>query len=288
MPVYNEQEFIKDAIDSILAQTYTFFELIIVDDVSEDTTRSIIKGYQNRYPTRVKAIFLKKHVGPNEARNIGYRHAKGSYIALMDADDISHPKRLEKQVAFLSSHPRIITVGSQGHVINKDGTIIGKKLFPISHTEIYQQFGVFHPMLHPSCMIRRRLLPYLRRIYEDIAGAHDDYYTFFSLLNYGEFANLPDTLHFYRVHGKNISLQNPRERFYAIQKIRLDAISYLSYRMSAKAYMINVLQRIIVALIPDSYILPLYLLYRGMYSPTQLFTHLRLPQFNLTLSPNKI
>lgn len=286
MPVFNEQEFLSQAIESILTQTYKQYEFIIVDDLSTDSSAQIIKGYLGRYKGIVKAIFLKKHVGSNEARNIGFQKAKGRYIAIMDADDTAHPQRLEKQVEFLLRHPHVIVVGSQGYVVNNNNTIIGKKLFPLTHHDIYQQFGVFHPMLHPSCMIQRSLLPYFHKIYENVAGAHDDYFTFFSLLNYGDFANLPDILHFYRVHGKNISLQNPKERFYAIQKIRHDAVKNLSYRMPLKAIFLNMLQKVLVASIPESYILPMYLFYRGMYSSSQLFAfiRIRLPQISLFAS----
>ncbi len=275
MPAYNCSRFIHDAIESIIHQTYTNFELILVDDNSTDATTEIIAEYTKRFSPVVKAVFLQKQCGDTKAANKGFAIAKGDFIARMDADDIAHPTRLEKQIAFFLSHPEVFVLGSQSYVMNADNRLIGEKKFPITHKDIYQKFGVYNPILHPSCMIRRSLLPNPRILYQEIRSIHADYYTFFSYLRYGQFANLSDKLLYYRIHGKNNSLKNPKKRFRAIMTIRKQAVKKLSYNMSFSCKIQNLLQTLAVLLLPEKTIVPLYMLLRGVYTP-----HLTIKRFS--------
>ena len=104
MSVYNGAKFLAEAIDSILAQTFTNFEFIIIDDASSDDSLHIINSYKD---ARIVLIQNNKNIGLTKSLNIGIAKAKGKYIARMDADDISMPKRLEKQFDFMEEHPRI-------------------------------------------------------------------------------------------------------------------------------------------------------------------------------------
>lgn len=267
MPAYNSEEFIHDAIESILHQTYVNFQLLIVDDCSSDTTPQIITRYAKRFPYLIKALFQKTHIGDTGCANAAFARSSGQFIARMDADDIAHPERIEKQISFLLTHPQVFILGTQGYVIDKKNTIIGEKLFPLSHTAIYSAFSIYNPLLHPSCMFRRDFLPYPDRLYEQKHNIHDDYYTFFSYLRYGIFANLPDKLLYYRIHGKNFSLQHPKKRFTQIQHIRTQAVKRLGYTMPSWAKFHNLLQQIVVGVLPEQAIIPLYMSLRGMYSP---------------------
>ena len=109
MPVYNREKYVGAAIESILAQTYTNFEFIIVDDGSTDHSVDIIQSYHD---PRIRLIQLPQNLGVSQARNTGNALARGNYIAVMDSDDISLPSRFEKQLAFLSRHPDIGICGS--------------------------------------------------------------------------------------------------------------------------------------------------------------------------------
>jgi glycosyltransferase involved in cell wall biosynthesis len=208
MPVFNAGKFLGPAIESIAYQTYKRMELIIVDDASTDDSRITIKAYKKRYPKLIRAYRIPKQTNSagNGATNFGLTKAKGEYIARMDADDISYKTRIAKQVAYMIAHPATILVGTQANVIDKQGHIIGVKSVPMTHEAIYDQFGILHPLIHPSVMIRRSLLPYPNKIYAMKWDVNDDYWTFFRLLNHGTFANLPDYLLKYRIHGNNISL----------------------------------------------------------------------------------
>ena len=142
MPVYNADGYLVEAIESILNQTYQNFELIIVDDASTDNTEQMISQFKKQNSKKIKAIRLKKNLnkGGDACANLAFQKAKGQFIARMDADDIAHPKRLEKQLKFLLKNPDIFMVGSQAWVINKKGEIIGEKKVPLTSKEIYQNY----------------------------------------------------------------------------------------------------------------------------------------------------
>lgn len=265
MPVYNAGVYLVEAVESIINQTYSNYELIIVDDASTDNSWIIISKLKKKYPVKIKAIHLDKQTNSagNGATNYGLKFAKGDFIVRMDADDISLPTRIGKQVKFMIENPNVILLGTQAEIIDNRGAITGKKNVPTSHEEIYEAYGIIHPMIHPSCMVRRNLLPDKDRLYEDKFGVNDDYYTFFRLLNYGKFANLPDALIKYRVHNQNASLQKPKQKFINSLKIRFKAIDKFYYQISPKAVIVMLIQSIIVFLIPEKMVVPMYMAIRS-------------------------
>lgn len=266
MPAYNGNAFIAEAVESIVSQSYRNFELILIDDASTDNTPRIIRDYQLLYPSVIRGIFLKESKGESASANIGFKAARGDFIARMDADDVSHPDRLRRQVDFMLKNPEVIVLGTQGLVINENGVVIGKKIFPTQHEDIYKTYGFLHPMLHPSCMIRRSLLPN-NHLYENRAEPNDDYFTLFNLLNYGKFANLNEFLVSYRIHKGNKSLQKPKSKFLNILRIRYRATRDFGYRITATALFINLLQLLVVGLLPERLVVPTYMFLRGMASP---------------------
>ncbi|MFH0750063.1 MAG: glycosyltransferase [Candidatus Gottesmanbacteria bacterium] len=271
MPVHNAGKFLAPAIDSILKQTYKKIELIIVDDCSTDDSWKVITAYKKHFPTIIKVLHTKEKTNSagNGATNFAIPHAKGAFIARMDADDISYPTRIEKQVAYLQANPLTILVGTQAMIIDKNGKITGKKSMPTTNKAIYRMYGVIHPIIHPSVMIRRSMLPDKNKIYAMKWDVNDDYYTFFSLLPYGHFANLPEYLLKYRIHGNNLSLQHPKQKFINSINIRMEAITKLHYAIPFDILMIMAIQFLIVSILPERLIVPLYMGFRGMNSPIQ-------------------
>jgi len=266
MPVHNAGKFLVPAIESILAQTYARFELIIVDDGSTDQSWKTIRAYKKRYPKTIRVYRTEKQLNSagNGATDVGLSHAKGEYIARMDGDDVALPKRIEKQVQFLQDNPLVILVGTQADIINKNGKRIGTKTVPTTNSAIYESYGVVHPIIHPSVMIRRSALPNRDKIYLHKWGINDDYYSFFKLLTYGQFANLPEVLLRYRIHGTNASLTNVKEKFYNTAKIRLEAMKYFNYQMSIRSLLVMATQVVLVTLLPSRFIEYIYPIVRGM------------------------
>lgn len=113
MSVYNGEKYLREAIDSILNQTFTHFEFIIVNDGSTDKSLNIIKSYNG---SRI-ILVQQENKGLAAALNEGIKIAKGKYIAMMDADDISLPTRLEKQIQFMEAHPEYVAIGSWANKI---------------------------------------------------------------------------------------------------------------------------------------------------------------------------
>lgn len=266
MPVYNAEDYLVEAIESILKQTYQNFEFIIVNDHSTDKSWEIIQKYQKRYPNKIRAFNLKRTLnrGGDACANIGLSKAKGKYIARMDADDIAHPKRLEKQITFLEKNKDIFLVGTNAKVINTKGKIIGDKTVPLSHGKIYRLYFTFHPIIHPSVMYKR-IVNKKRFYYSNKFSANNDYYIFFKMICSGyKFANIKEKLLYYRIHDKNNTFSNIKQKFINILKIRFIMFIKYNYQPTFKQWLINIFQLMIIFLLPSYITKKIYLLSRGI------------------------
>lgn len=267
MPVYNYEDYLSDAIESILKQTYANFELIIVDDASTDNSAQIIKKYQKRHHKKIKFISLKKNLncGGDLCANEGIKVATGKYIARLDADDIALPYRLQQQVNFLEKNNDIFLVGSNAYVIDKKGKIIGEKIQPLTNEKIYKNYFTFHPMIHPSCMYRTYIKKGEKSQYKITYPISNDYYTFFDLICQGyKFANIADKLIYHRIHDKSVTIRNIKKVFFTMLKVRLAMIIKYRYRITAKGLLNNLTQTALVSLLPEKTILQLYFLIKGI------------------------
>lgn len=272
MPVYNGASFLVEAIESITSQTFQNYEFIMVNDGSTDKTGEIIEYYRDLYPDKIRYFSLNCRGGAFAAINLVVKETKGEFIALMDSDDVSMPERLEKQVTFLRKNPRVIVLGTQANIIDKNGDSIGKKRLPITDGEIKKEFAFSHPMVHPSSVIRKSLLPNQTYIYENKLGVNDDYYTFFKLLNYGQFANLSEILYNYRVHNDNSSLKNLKKTLINTINIRILAWRRFGYSLPLISFIFMPIQLVVFTLIPGKFVLSLYFLFRGIYSISDLYS----------------
>lgn len=265
MSVFNGSLYIEKALASILNQSLKDFELLIVDDASTDSTWSIIQQFQKRYPKQIRIFKLTRNCGAFAAANLALKYTKAKFIAIMDSDDIADPHRFAKQIDFLRANPDVIVVGSQVKLIDEDDKLIGQKRLPLAHEQIYRQFALVHPMVHPSCMIRRSLLPNPKVLYKVCFGVSDDYYTLFTLLNYGKFANLDECLLSYRIHLKNSSLTNLKDKFLTTYKIRRLVSKSYGYKMGFSDQLLMLFQALIVFITPAKYLFGIYMLCRKLY-----------------------
>ncbi|MEM3362588.1 MAG: glycosyltransferase [Candidatus Aenigmatarchaeota archaeon] len=266
MPVYNASEFLDNAITSIIKQTYQNFEFIIIDDASVDNSWQIIQKYKKLYPDKIKAFHLKRNLnrGGDACFNIGLKYARGKYIARMDADDIAHPQRLEKQVKFLEKNSHVFLVGASAYVIDQQGKKIGEKIMPIHHEDIFSEYVIFHPIIHSTIMFRNHIIKRVN-FYRQYFSSNNDYYTLFELINKGyRFENLPDKLVYYRIHSRNDSLRNIKRSFFNTLKARVLIIKKYHYPLKASQFIKNILQLLLIIILPEKFILTLYLLSRGI------------------------
>ncbi len=201
MPVYNGEKYLAEAIESVLNQTFTDFEFIIINDGSTDNSEQIIKRYSD---TRIQYFNNEGNKGLIYSLNKGISFSKGKYIARMDADDISLPKRFEKQVLFLESHKEIGICGASAYRINSDGNKIGL-VGRICNPEVLKASLLFsNPFIHPLIMMERNLI--INNLYDSSFQHIEDYELWVRLLEKSKGANLPDYLLLYRWHDNNISV----------------------------------------------------------------------------------
>ncbi len=206
-------EYLKECLDSILAQTFSDFEFLIVDDCPEDKEcEKIIKFYTDK---RIKYYRNEKNLGISGTRNRLLDLAQGEYIAVMDHDDVSLPTRFEKQVAYLDAHPECGVVGSWYKKI-PDGKIKKKK----EHNgQIIAALKNSCPILHPSSMIRKQVLDDNEIHYKAEYTPTEDYALWFDLVGKTKFHNIPEVLFEYRDHSHNASKEHAQEMINLRQKI---------------------------------------------------------------------
>jgi len=196
MPAYNAEKFLEESISSILKQTFSDFELLIGDDGSTDRTMEIIRSFSDE---RIIVIRNEKNLGIANTLNRLIEASRGEYIARQDSDDISLPKRLEKQVDFLDKNPEIGLCGTQ---IIWFGSKRKRIRVPLQDEDIKAGMLVFNPVCQPTVMIRKSCLTKHYNPSFEVAG---DYALCYELSKSSKLANLPDSLLNYRWHETNIS-----------------------------------------------------------------------------------
>ena len=198
MPVFNAAGHLAEALESISKQTFQNYEFIIVDDGSVDATPKILKRYASADP-RVRVV-TQENRGVVEALNLGCRMARGKYIARMDADDISLPERLQKQLEFLEQHPEVGAAGTWYSLIHKGG---GDSQPPALEGSIRWTMCFHNCVCHPSAMMRRELLESLG-FYRAVAHC-EDYDLWLRALKVTSIRNIPECLFRYRISDRSVS-----------------------------------------------------------------------------------
>ncbi len=207
MPAYNSERFIGEAIDSILNQSYTNFELIIFDDGSSDGTRKVIESYND---SRIVKVLSDENFGVVKARNEMIDRARGKYIALMDADDISDPVRLKKQVLSLEAGNCDVS-GSAQLLLNQETGSIKKSKDNFFDSDIRALLSVYCTLCNSSVTARAEIFKKFK--YDENFPVAEDYLLWTRIAAAGyRFQNLPDRLVTYRVYPEQSSSQH-REKF---------------------------------------------------------------------------
>lgn len=207
MPVYNSEKFVAEAIESILQQTFTDFEFMIVDDGSTDGSAAIIQEYAERDP-RVHFFQHPENLGEATARNTGMAHVTGKYVTGMDSDDVSLPQRLEKQVAFLESNPDIGAVGVFDRICDEELTPIRFRKLPTDHSIMALHLILFtRTVMRGSPMMVRREHLDRQPVFDSSIVVGSDVRHYLRLLceNGIRFANVPQELYLYRRHANTMN-----------------------------------------------------------------------------------
>lgn len=211
MTVYNAEPYVGAAVESVLAQTFTDFEFIIIDDGSTDGSLCVLQRLA-RQDDRIR-LLSRPNTGISRARNESLSHARGEFVAIMDADDIALPTRLATEVAYLQAHPSVVCVGAWYEVIDSAGRFLTRLELPTENANIQALLLRGHTAIcQPSSMLRREAMVNTGGFDETLAPSEDlDLYL--KLGEVGELANIPKTLLRYRVHGRSASASARARQF---------------------------------------------------------------------------
>jgi glycosyltransferase involved in cell wall biosynthesis len=219
MPVFNAERFLAEAIESILGQTFRDHELVIVDDASTDKSRSIIADFAKQ-DQRIRPYFQEQNSGAIGARNFALSVARSNVVANMDADDVSLPDRLARQLEYLQANPTLGAVGCQVQVIDGAGSRGAVKHYPTSPTLTAWSLLFFNSLAHPTVMMRRDAVLTVGAYEESSRGTWvEDYSLFTRMSRKYAIANLPEVLLEYRQTASNTT-----SRYWHIQEVEANRI----------------------------------------------------------------
>ncbi len=221
MPVYNAEKYLKQAIESILNQTFTDFEFLIINDCSTDNSLKIIRQMHD-VDNRIRLVNNEKNLKLTSSLNKGIDLAKGKYIARMDADDISMPQRLEKQYEFMERYHEIGICGTWVQSFGLENAIAKYET-----KDIYIKLKMLHEshFCHPSVIIRTKILKQHNLYYNPNYLYSEDYEFWCRALKYTKFANIPEILLKYRKSKNSISATE-----YEMQKQNFNKVKAILFK----------------------------------------------------------
>ncbi len=203
MSVFNGEKYLGEAVDSILNQTFKDFEFIVINDGSTDGTREILESYND---SRIVLIH-QENIGLTKSLNKGIALAKGEYIARQDADDISMPERLEKQIEFLENHKNIVLLGTAIKCIDINGVHLKTVKYPHDYTSIRKAINRFNCFYHGSVIFKRHCFLELGG-YREFFIKSQDYDLWLRFVEKFEAANLSLPLYKYRFSRTSFAFNN--------------------------------------------------------------------------------
>ncbi len=234
MPVRNGEAFLGEAIGSVLLQLFQDFELIIVNDHSAEPAQAIMETFA-RLDRRIKLVKNEKRPGVAGARNTGIAHARGLYIAVHDADDVSRPERLQRQFEVLQKQSALAILGSFLEMINVAGDLIKVHHEPVGSAILRFHLQVGTPIAHPTVMMRANWLRRMPEIYRyNEAG---DYDLWAQMILAGALAdNLPEPLVRYRIHPDQVSVVRSVEQAKIADQVARLSLTHLTGRPPSEAH----------------------------------------------------
>jgi glycosyltransferase involved in cell wall biosynthesis len=210
MPVHNAQRFLNESIGSIVNQTFSAFEFIILDDASTDGSAKILREWERR-DNRIRVFTSERNLGLSRSSNAVVSKARAPLVARMDADDISHPGRLKRQTEIFQTQPDVVAVGALSDGIDAEG----RPTRPRDRWRIVRH-SQFIPFPHGSAMFRREAFCAVGGYREEFAG-FEDQDLLFRMTKLGRVVTLPDTLYHFRYHSGNTTILTGATGVQAIQ-----------------------------------------------------------------------
>lgn len=229
MGVYNSEPYLAEAVESILNQSFTDFEFLIINDGSTDNSPTILADYAGR-DARIVLNPNPTNIGHANSLNRGLKLARGEYIARMDSDDISLPNRLLRQVEFMDAHP---AVGVCGTWYRYFGGVNEAAYPPPANRDIQTLLFFASALAHPSVMIRQQVLEQHHLAYQPDFDPAEDYALWSEMAKVTALANIPEILLHYRVHGSQLTSVKRAIQNAGIKKVRLMQVRRLGIEPTA-------------------------------------------------------
>lgn len=201
--VHNGERFLAEALDSILSQTFADFEYLVVDDLSTDGSPGILQRYAER-DDRIVLLRTEAQINHSNAINTALKRAQGEFVAILDADDVAQPSRLERQVAFLEAKPEVGAAGTYAQQIDEEGRVGQVLSYPTTCQMARWDILFATPILHSAAMMRRSLLVEIGGYSVQWRYAND-YSLWAELIKHTGIASLPEVLVSYRRHSQQTS-----------------------------------------------------------------------------------
>lgn len=247
---------LRSAVESIVAQTHSELEVLVVEQPMTFAVRELIRSVGDDRLRHLSPLVRASLVAQ---RNFGLANARGDFIAVLDADDLAAPPRLDIQVHFLNRHSEVALVGTQVSVIDTLGRLTGRRDFPLGHVEIVRSLRRLVPLCHSSVMYRKAAVERAGGYSDRFGDLAEDYELYCRLARAGaRLANLPDRLTRYRFHGEQLKATHLRETIRAVLRIKraywwrsMDAIDRL--QMAAEHVLLFAPQHVVTELVRRAY-----------------------------------
>jgi len=207
MTIYNAGPYLRRSIESLLRQSFGDWELIAVENGSNDNSASILASYEDR---RIGAFFLRANIGRTPALRYAFQQARGEYIAVLDADDVTQPERLCRQVEHLDAHPEVVLLGTWADYIDADNEIIGAWTPPTDAAALLTSMASENPIVHSSAMYRAAIARDVGGYPEDWPYSQD-YGLWLKLLARGAPGMLPERLTQFRILSSSVTRSRKHE-----------------------------------------------------------------------------
>jgi glycosyltransferase involved in cell wall biosynthesis len=234
MPVYNGESFLREAVQSILGQTFTDFEFLVINDGSSDRSAVIMDSFDD---PRIRPVHNERNLGLIATLNKGLDLARGEFVARMDQDDISLPERLERQIAFLATHPGI---GFCGTWFRKFGAQGNKVVRWETEPDAVRAAMLFSsPLAHPTVMLRRQAFVSRKLYYDADYPSAEDYELWVRAMSFMDVANLPEVLLHYRVHPDQITQRLSGEQVETAGRVRLRQLRDAGFEVSSDEFRLH-------------------------------------------------
>lgn len=201
LPVYNAEAHLAECLTSLKKQTYRNLQIIAIDDKSRDSSYQILKKFKKRMKN-LKVLRNKKHYGLAICYNRALKRSNGQFITFMNQNDINNSDRIRKQINFLINNPKTAAVGTQYSRINEEGVKLGKIVYPVAHSDLYNSLLHSRTIRPETFMLNRMLLP------KDLLYFYPNRYShlfkeiFIKLFSYGNVTATGQSLYYHRILTK--------------------------------------------------------------------------------------